>query len=274
MRAQMDQVAGAYERAASYDSPAGVTGLVGYQSHARFFGSTPLTELLAWQDEQDPRERRGYYLAAHRCLAFAMLGRRDEARELLADLRRELAERGGATAIVAAIEGYGMVVEFHAGDLEAAEAAGEVSCRLLDELGRPSVLSTTAGGLAAVYVELGRLDDAERWAARAAELGAAEDAITQMLWRQARARVLARRGEFAEAERLAREAVEIGEGTEDLNSKAETWADLGEVLALAGRPQEAAEALEQALVRFEAKENLVLAGRTRERLAAVRAEVG
>jgi class 3 adenylate cyclase/tetratricopeptide (TPR) repeat protein len=274
MRAQMDQVAGAYERAASYDSPAGVTGLVGYQSHARFFGSTPLTELLAWQDEQDPRERRGYYLAAHRCLAFAMLGRRDEARALLADLRRELAERGGATAIVAAIEGYGMVVEFHAGDLEAAGAAGEVSCRLLDELGRPSVLSTTAGGLAAVYVELGRLDHAERWAARAAELGAAEDAITQMLWRQARARVLARRGRFADAERLAREAVEIGEATEDLNSKAETWADLGEVLALAGRPLEAAKALEQALVRYEAKENLVMAERTRERLADVRPEVG
>jgi predicted Zn-dependent protease len=68
--------------------------------------------------------------------------------------------------------------------------------------------------------------------------------------------------------------VEIGEATEDLNSKAETWADLGEVLALAGRPQEAAEALEQALARFEAKENLVMAERTRERLAPIRAEIG
>jgi len=273
MRAQMDQVAAAYEQAASYDSPAGLTGLVGYQSHARFFGSTPLTELLAWQEKQDPHDQRGYFLGAHRCLALAMLGRRDEARALLAELRAELAERGGAQAMVGGIESYGMVVELLAGDLEAAAAAGEESCRLLDELGRLSESSTTAGGLAGVYYELGRLDDAERWAARAAELGAEEDAITQMLWRQARARVLAGRGEYDEAERLAREAVGVGETTEDLNSKAETWADLGEVLTLAGRPQEAAEALEQAIARFEAKENLVMAGRMRERLAALRAKV-
>jgi tetratricopeptide (TPR) repeat protein len=247
MRAQMDQVAAAYEQAASYDSPAGLTGLVGYQSHARFFGSTPLTELLAWQEKQDAHDQRGYFLGAHRCLALAMLGRRDEARALLAELRAELAERGGAQAMVAGIEGYAMVVEFLAGDLEAAVTAGEDSCRLSGELGRWSELSTTAGGLAGVYYELGRLDEAERWAARAAELGAEEDAITQMLWRQARARVLAGRGEYDEAERLAREAVGVGETTEDLNSKAETWADLGEVLTLAGRPREAAEALEQAM---------------------------
>jgi tetratricopeptide (TPR) repeat protein len=125
-----------------------------------------------------------------------------------------------------------------------------------------------------VYYELGRLNDAERWAARAAELGADEDAITQMLWRQARAKVLARRGEYDEAERLAREAMAIGEATEDLNSKAETWADLGEVLTLAGRVDEAAEALAEALARFEAKENLVMARRMRERLAAARTKVG
>jgi tetratricopeptide (TPR) repeat protein len=86
--------------------------------------------------------------------------------------------------------------------------------------------------------------------------------------------VLGRRGEHEEAERLARKAVEIGETTEDLSSKAETRADLGEVLALAGRPEEAAEALEQALARFEAKENLVMAGRMRERIAVLRAKAG
>ena len=125
-----------------------------------------------------------------------------------------------------------------------------------------------------MYYELGRLDDAERWAARAASSEPKKTRSTQMLWRRARARVLAKRGKYDEAERLAREAVEVGETTEDLNSKAETWADLGEVLTLAGRPLEAAEALEQAIARFEAKENLVMAGRMRERLAALRAGVG
>jgi tetratricopeptide (TPR) repeat protein len=274
MRAQMDQVAAAYEQALSYPGPAGLTALVGYQSHARFHGSTPLSELLAWQDEQDPREQRSYWLRAHRSGALAMLGRIDEARALHAELRRELAERGGAKVVLAALEGYGLVIEFLAGNPEAAVAAGEESCRLRAELGRSAELSTVAAALAGVYCDLGRLDDAERWVTRAAELGAADDAVTQMLWRQARARVLARRGEHEEAERLGREAVEIGETTQDLGSQAETRADLGEVLALAGRPEEAAEALEQALARFEAKENLVMAGRVRERLAALRPELG
>ena len=274
MRAQMDQVAAAYEQALSYPGPAGLTALVGYQSHARFHGSTPLTELLAWQDAQDPREQRSYWLRAHRSAALAMLGRIDEARALRAELRTELAERGGAKAVLAALEGYGIDIELLGGDPEAAVAAGEESCRMREELGRWAELSTTAGGLALAYCELDRLEDAERWAARAAELGAAEDATTQMLWRQARARVLARRGEHEKAERLAREAVEIGETTEDLSSKAETRADLGEILAIASRREDAADAIEEALTRFEAKENLVRAKQMRERLAELRAEVG
>ena len=274
MRAQMDQVAAAYEQALSYPGPAGLTALVGYQSHGRYHGSTPLTELLAWQDEQEPREQRGYWLRAHRSSALAMLGRSDEARSLLAELRTELAEHGGAQGVLAAIEGHGLEIELLGGDLDAAVAAGLESCRLREELNRLSELSTIAGGLAGVYCELDRLDEAERWAGRATELGTADDAVTQMLWRQARARVLARRGEHGEAERLAHEAVEIGETTEDLSSKAEARADLGEVLALAGRREDAAQAVEQALARFEAKENIVRAKQMRERLAELRAEAG
>jgi tetratricopeptide (TPR) repeat protein len=195
-----------------------------------------------------------------------MLGRFDEARALQAELRTELVERGGAKALLAALIGYGLEIEFLAGDPEAAVAAGEESCRLREELGRWAELSTTAGGLALVYAELGRLEDAERWAARAEELGAPEDAVTHMLWRQARARVQARRGELEEAERLVREAIEIGETTEDLNSKAEARADLGEALALADRHEEAVGAVEAALARFEAKENVVRSKQMRKRL--------
>jgi tetratricopeptide (TPR) repeat protein len=266
LRAQMDRVATAYEQALSYPGPAGLTALVGFQSHARFYGSTPLTELLAWQDEQDPREQRSYWLRTHRSGALAMLGRIDEARALHAELRAELEERGGAKAVLAALESYGIDIELLGGVPEAAAAAGEKSCRMREELGRWAELSTTAGALALVYCELDRLDDAERWATRAAELGAAEDAVTQILWRLARARVLARRGRHDEAERLAREAVEIGERTQDLNTKAEARATLGDVLALAGRPEEAAVAIGEAFARFEAKENVVRAKRMRQLL--------
>ena len=88
-----------------------------------------------------------------------------------------------------------------------------------------------------------------------------------MLWRQARAKVLARHGDFAEAERLAREAVAIGEQTDMLDAQADTHADLAEVLSLAGRSKEASEALEQALARYDRKGNLVAAQRTQARRA-------
>jgi tetratricopeptide (TPR) repeat protein len=126
--------------------------------------------------------------------------------------------------------------------------------------------------LARALYAAGRLDEAEAWAGRAAELGASDDALTQYLWRQARAKVLARRGEHVEAERLAREAVAIAGGTGFLTGQADAYADLAEVLALAGKPEEARVALEQALARYERKGNLVMAERTRERLAARRDE--
>jgi hypothetical protein len=45
------------------------------------------------------------------------------------------------------------------------------------------------------------------------------------------------------------------------------FTDLAEVLSIAGRSKEAADALEQALERYEREENVVMAGRTRRRLA-------
>jgi chaperonin cofactor prefoldin len=91
-----------------------------------------------------------------------------------------------------------------------------------------------------------------------------------MLWRQVKAKVLARRGKGMEAERLAEEAVAIGEATDMLDSQADLYADLGEVFVLTGKPDEALVALEQALERYERKGNLVSAQRARARLAELR----
>jgi tetratricopeptide (TPR) repeat protein len=74
-------------------------------------------------------------------------------------------------------------------------------------------------------------------------------------------------GEHAEAEGLARQAVSICEETDMLNVQGNVFADLAEVLSLAGRPKEATEALEQALARYERKGNLVMAQRAQMRLA-------
>ena len=56
------------------------------------------------------------------------------------------------------------------------------------------------------------------------------------------------------------------------DAQGDVYADLGEVLLLAGRAEEAAEALAQALARYERKGNVVMAARTRERFMALRGE--
>jgi hypothetical protein len=199
-----------------------------------------------------------------------MLGRFDEGRAILAEARAELADRGGGIWLAVTMGHDSVDVELLAGNPAAAAELGSEGCRLLDELGEKSFLSTAAGKLAQALYALDRLEEADARAGRAAELGASDDALTQMLWRQVRAKVLARRDEGAEAERLAREAVAIGEKTDILDAQGDAHADLGEVLLLGGKAAaEAGAELEHALARYERKGNLVSAQRVRTRLAAL-----
>ena len=177
--------------------------------------------------------------------------------------------------MLAALEGYDIDIELLGGDPEAAVAAGEESCRMREELGRSAELSTTAGRPrprvlrarpAATTPSGGRraLPSSEPQKTRPPRCSGGRPG----------------RGCSPGAASTRRRSgwptrrSQIGETTEDLNAKAETRADLGEVLALAGRPEDAADAIEEALARFEAKENLVRAKQMRERLAELRAEVG
>jgi hypothetical protein len=69
-----------------------------------------------------------------------------------------------------------------------------------------------------------------------------------------------------EAEALAREAVGIIERTDGLDYQGDALCDLAEVLALAGKPEEATAALAQALERYERKRNVPAAARARDLL--------
>jgi tetratricopeptide (TPR) repeat protein len=201
-----------------------------------------------------------------------MHGRVGKAQALLADLRAEWSDRGGQLVLATLQSQESVMVELLACDPSAAAELGEAGCRLLDKLGEKGFLSTSAGNLARALYALDRLEESDAWAGRAAELGASDDATTQMLWRQARAKVLARRGESEDAEQLARDATAIGDATDMLDSQGDAYADLSEVLLLAGKPDEAAVALEQAISRYERKGNIVSTHRARERLAAIRAQ--
>jgi class 3 adenylate cyclase len=271
IRGKWDALLDAYERAAAHARQAGLPyELFRWRAGARFAGTTPVSDLLAWLDEQEASGARDTYIRGFRGRALARLGRFDEARAILADARAEQADRGAGIGLTAVTGLASVDVELLAGDPTTAAELGAAACGAIDEVGEKGLRSTAAGKLAQALYALDRLDEAEVWTRRAAELGASDDAITQMLSGHIRAKILARRGEHAEAERLARAAVAIGEDTDWLDGQAETYADLAEVLSLAGRTQEAAEALEQALTRYERKGNIVMAQRTQARLAEVR----
>ena len=56
-----------------------------------------------------------------------------------------------------------------------------------------------------------------------------DDLVTQALWRQVQALVHAHRGQHAEAERLAREAISITERMDGLNYQGDVLCDLADV---------------------------------------------
>jgi hypothetical protein len=120
--------------------------------------------------------------------------------------------------------------------------------------------------LAEVIYRQGRYGESESWVCVAEGHAASDDIGAQYLRRSVEAKLLARRKSFAEAERVAREAVALAERTDALNNRAKVLLDFAEVLRLGGKSVEATEAIELALEQFERKGNIVAADRARKLL--------
>jgi predicted ATPase/class 3 adenylate cyclase len=200
---------------------------------------------------------------------LAMRGEFEQARELLAAAGATFRELG--LNVWAANSGQeGFYVEMHAGDARAAASMLRQSYASLDEMGERGFLSTIAGMLAHALCALGEYDEAEAYSRRSQEFAAADDFLSQILWRTARAKAHARRGRMAEAEALAREAIELtNRSPEDLLTSAGAYVDLAEVLECDGRLAEAATCLAEAARRYEAKGDIVALAQARERAERV-----
>jgi tetratricopeptide (TPR) repeat protein len=96
------------------------------------------------------------------------------------------------------------------------------------------------------------------------------DVYVRTRCRGARALTLGSIGRLHEAEKLARDAVELARGSDCLVLRGDTLVDLAEILGRAGRPEEAAAPLEEAVAFYERKGNIVSAAKARSALAAVR----
>jgi class 3 adenylate cyclase len=223
-------------------------------------GPEPADELLRKLDQLPESAHPGRLL--NRARLLAMLDRFAEAWPLALEASERLRELTGDDGG----EQYLAAIATLAGDHETAARSLRIYCNRLEAQGYRAFLATYAPMLGRSLAALGRHDEAERCARQGRALGDERDPSTQALWRQVQALVNAHRGQHADAERLAREAVEIIERTDSLTYQGDALWDLADVLS-ADRSDEAAAALTQALDRYGRKQNLAMARRVQERLA-------
>ena len=129
-----------------------------------------------------------------------------------------------------------------AGDHEDASNRLRIVCEWLEATEQLPLLETYLSFLGRSLCRLGRFDEAAPFAERARAIGetigeGGDSVADDYLWRQVLARVHAHRGELAEAERLAREAVAGSERSDSLDDQCLALCDLAEVLAAAERPR-------------------------------------
>ena len=98
-----------------------------------------------------------------------------------------------------------------------------------------------------------------------------DDVDAVVRWDAVRARAVARLGDTAEAERLARRSVERAWATDYEELRGLSQVALAEILQGSGRTEEAAAALRKAVAVYEAKGNVVSAGITRKKLGDLEA---
>jgi len=234
-----------------------------------FFGPTPVEQMQP-RLEQILAEARAKSLLSLEGIVLGFLGgvegmcgRFEEAREIFHQGRAILTEIGLRAWIAGETQILGYI-EMLAADYAAAEREFRFGYEEYERMGETGVRSTSAAMLADALYEQSRDDEAEQFVQLCRDNAAAEDYASQVGWRTVTARLLARRGELEDAERTAREAAALAhEGAEGIFTPV-AWSSLGEVLAVAGKKEEAEQAFAHALRLHEHKGNTAGAARTRE----------
>jgi class 3 adenylate cyclase/tetratricopeptide (TPR) repeat protein len=233
-------------------------------SIALTYGSKPPAiglERLAAVAVESPRPQ----IDLARAMLLAMSGHADEARSLAAAAEARLLDLG---------EEPGQGIDFWIGEMERVLGDNEVALLRMQSnydylVAHGGIPTYAAGTVARLLCFLGRHDEAEPFAEQARDLLIEADDTDQAIWRGAMALVRARRAVYAEAEQLAGEAVAYARKTDSPLFEGDALCDLAEVLELAGRLDDAAEALGEAVKCYERKEAVPCIDRTRARLAAL-----
>ena len=238
------ELAEAAVRAERHAVEAGFSGgaAIGVQAEVLYHGPTPVglalercTDLLERIQDRAAEATATAVLGALR----ALNGDTADARLSLAAARSLYEETGNQSGVLTTWTPYFVVVEGLAGDISAAHEAGRLCVERLLAAGDPAHAASHAALLADVLLDAGENDAADRYVLLAEQHALPSDVYVQFLSRATRARLLARSGDTAAAEELARNAVSVASLTDALLDRARAHLALAEVRRAAGRLREA-----------------------------------
>ena len=182
----------------------------------------------------------------------AMDGHFDAARARWRASKRRLGDVG-LSVVAAVIQMYYGYIELLADCPEKAEPELAAACIAFDQLGERGHLSSAAGLAARVHYAHASYDQSARYCRLSEEAASLDDAVSQVLWRGTRAKLLARAGEPEAARALADDAVRFADETDFLMMRGDALIDRAEVLALLDSPEEAGSDLAAASALYESK---------------------
>jgi class 3 adenylate cyclase len=261
----------AAEHAASAGDRALLGQAVGWLSGALIFGPDD-PDTMARKTEQLAARDAGPFaesgLEFLRCQIARTQGRLDDAR---AHARKadEILRELGFEILRASIAQFTSLIELDAGDHTAAVRQLREGLERSHRLGDKGFASTTAAVLAQVLAEAGDWADAERVAVEAMRESGPEDVINFVVGNGVLAEVEASRGNLERAEELARRSLADARRTDFPVVRADALVSLAVVLTARRCVGEAAEALEQATRLYEGKGEMRRAARAAGLAAAV-----
>lgn len=196
---------------------------------------------------------------------YAYTGRIADARAAIA--RSKAINSRFASKLALAFTTFGAgEIELVAGDPVAAERHFREGYEAFRAMGERGYLGHLAGLLAEALYAQGRLDEAQQMIEEAETTAVPSKNEVWVLWRSAKAKVLAQRGQFAAARQLIAEAEE-GAASAPWMLRAAVLAAKAEVSGLAGAPDQAVASLRTVLRIYEEQHVLPLAEQVRAALA-------
>ena len=191
------------------------------------------------------------YVARGRALLLAMEGSFEAARTEQAKCVQIFRDLGLLIEVAEAAQSGSQILAWGGDPTAAADLLAAASAEL-ESVSERSLLPTHRGMLARLLVEAGKLDEAETEAIASRDTAQRDDLFTESLWRSALAMVLSRRGDAQGADRLALEGVTIVADSDFWNT-AWTFTARADILAAAGRHEEAEQAMARAIDIYERK---------------------